>query len=130
MRRSVTKAVLFGATAGVTAEVLDLAFHSLGMPWQQEVSASNLLYAILIAAVSFHFLEERRRHAEQRVEELAYLNHHIRNALTAIKLARYAPDEDMKLQIISDASDRIEMTIRRMSQQENVRLSDRPSTVP
>jgi hypothetical protein len=56
------------------------------------------------------------------MEEIAYLNHHIRNALAAISLSGYAGDDSLRLEIVSDASKRIEMALRKMSEQEHVAL--------
>ena len=122
MWRSFRKAALFSAFVILFGMGLDLFFHFIGAPWASEVFVENILTGLLAGWAGFTFMEDRRHRTEERMEALAYLNHHIRNALTAIELSRYAPDDDQRLHIIEDASRRIEITIRKISEQEHVSI--------
>lgn len=131
MRRSLLQAFLFAFLLAVLGEGLTLLMHRLNMPWAVAEFSENIITGLAAGGVVFLYMEERRRRIESRMEELAYLNHHIRNALTAIMLAPYAATEDMRLTMIKDASARIEKAIRRMSEQEHVSLADSAEpTVP
>lgn len=130
MRKSAIPALLLCLGVITFSEVLDVTLHLEGVSWVREITVENVLTGLLAGALAFMYLEQRRTTSERRLEEIAYLNHHIRNALTAIKLARFAGDDSMRLQIIADASDRIEGTLRRFTQEEHVRLEDRPNTQP
>ncbi len=121
MRSSVLRAVLFGIFITILGDSVDLTLHWVGATtWYVEVITGDILTGIIAAVLVFGYLEERRRRNEQRIEELGFLNHNIRNALTAIKLAPYAESEDLRLRMIHDATDRIERTLRKMGQQEHV----------
>jgi len=130
MWRSFRKASIFGAVVISFGMGLDLVFHFIGAHWGSEVFVENILTGLLAGWAGFTFMEDRRHRTEQRMEALAYLNHHIRNALTAIELAKYAPDDDQRLHIIEDASRRIELTIRRISEQEHVSIDYTNTIIP
>jgi len=51
----------------------------------------------------------RRRYLAERLQTIALMNHHVRNALQAIKYARYTPDD---VQVIEDSVSRIEWALR------------------
>jgi hypothetical protein len=99
-----------------------IALHSHGLSYSDEVWLENIFTGTVAGGLVFFYMEERRLRTSNRMEELAFLNHHIRNALTAINLSRYADDDSMRLQIVADASLRIENTLRKMSEQEHVAL--------
>lgn len=122
MQKSILRAILFSIFMIVLGESLGLFFHVIGVRWVFEVAAENVATGLLSGGLAFLYMEERRRRTEQRVEELAFLNHHIRNALAAIMLAPYAESDTQRLEIIRDASQRIERTIRKMSEQDHVSI--------
>jgi hypothetical protein len=124
MKRSLFRALLFALLLIALGDTLSLLMHVTGTPWYLAESLENTMTGLIGGAAAFLYINERRQRAERRLEELAYLNHHIRNALAAITLAPYAATEDMRLKMISDASARIERAIRKMSEQEHVSLQD------
>ncbi len=124
MRLSFLRAFLFTCLITLTGDALELWMHDLGLTPFRQFIFENILTGILAGAFIFFFLEERRRNTAKRVEEIAFLNHHIRNALTAINLSRYAGDDSLRLNMVADASQRIEATLRKISQQEHVSLED------
>ena len=124
MRSSLARAFVFALLMIVGSIALAFLLHREGVRWYVEFLVDDALTGILGGVLVFLYMEERRRRAVRRVEELAYLNHHIRNALTAISLAPYAKNDDKRLQMIQDASSRIEGAIRKMSQQDHVSLAD------
>jgi len=124
MKSSLVRAVVFALLMTLGSVILALLMHREGVQWYVEFFVDDVITGILGGVLVFLYMEERRRRAVRRVEELAYLNHHIRNALTAISLAPYAKDDDARLQMIQDASSRIEGAIRKMSEQDHVSLAD------
>jgi hypothetical protein len=113
---------MFGAVLGFLGAVWAVALHSRGLSYWDEVWMENLFTGTVAGGLIFFYMEERRMRTSNRMEEIAFLNHHIRNALTAINLSRYADDDSIRLQIVADASQRIETTLRKMSDQEHVSL--------
>ena len=51
----------------------------------------------------------RRRYLAERLQTIALMNHHVRNALQAIKYARYTPND---VRVIEDSVARIEWALR------------------
>ncbi|SRR6266567_960814 len=122
MRSSFFRALIFGSFLGLLGEVWSLVVHSRGLNYFDEVWIQNIFTGSAAFVLVFVYFEERRLRYSNRMEEIAFLNHHIRNALTAINLSRYAGDDSMRLEIVSDASQRIERTLRKISEQEHVSL--------
>ena len=122
MLGSLVRGLIFGCFLGLLGEGLAWLVHARGLDYIDETMMLNLLTGIVAAGLVFIYLEERRRRTMNRVEEIAFLNHHIRNALTAINLSRYAGDDSVRLEIVADASRRIEGALRKMSEQEHVSL--------
>jgi hypothetical protein len=64
----------------------------------------------VIVAVLLYIDERRRRRAlAEQLQIIALMNHHVRNALQAIKYARYTPDD---VRVLEDAVARIEWALR------------------
>jgi metal-responsive CopG/Arc/MetJ family transcriptional regulator len=122
MGSSVLRALIFGCFLGLLGATWSTVLHEHGLTDKDEVWMENVFTGSVAGALVFFYLEERRRRTENRMEEIAFLNHHIRNALTAINLSRYAGDDSVRLEIVADASRRIETTLRKMSEQEHVSL--------
>lgn len=61
-----------------------------------------------------HEISERKRLEEERLILIAELNHHVRNALTAIVLYAEHPDPKKRLQSTTEAVDRIEWVLREL----------------
>jgi hypothetical protein len=122
MRGSVVRALIVCAFLAFTGESTSMFVHARGLSYFDEVLIENVITGVLGGALILLYLEERRRRTTSRMEEIAFLNHHIRNALTAITLSGYAGDDTLRLEIVSDASRRIEMALKRMSEQEHVAL--------
>jgi hypothetical protein len=124
MLSSLIRGLIFGCSLGLMGEGLAWLVHAHGgLNALDESIMLNVLTGIVAGGLVFIYLEERRRRTTNRMEEIAFLNHHIRNALTAINLSSYAEDDSMRLKIVADASQRIETTLREMSQQEHVSLN-------
>lgn len=131
MKHSVARSILFALGTIALGELLGFAFHRFELGWMAEMSAENVVTGLVVGGVAYLYLEEKRRRTERRLEEIAYLNHHIRNALTAIQFAPYAENDAQRLQIIRDASTRIEGAVRNITEREHVSLSDsNDQTVP
>jgi hypothetical protein len=122
MRSSFFRALIFGSFLGLLGEAWALVVHSRGLNYFDEIWIQNVFTGSVAFGLVFIYMEERRLRYTNRMEEIAFLNHHIRNALTAINLSSYAGDDSLRLEIVSDASRRIESTLRKISEQEHVSL--------
>jgi len=75
------------------------------------------------------FFEERRRrrYLAQRLEVIALMNHHVRNALQVIKYAHYSADE---LKIIEESVARIEWALREILPGKNLDATAARTSAP
>ncbi|HTC95653.1 MAG TPA: hypothetical protein VK699_19575 [Terriglobales bacterium] len=64
---------------------------------------------VLVGVLLYIDDRRRRRYLAERLQTIALMNHHVRNALQAIKYARYTPDD---VQVIEDSVSRIEWALR------------------
>jgi hypothetical protein len=76
---------------------------------------SDAITAILIAALVAHLVllyRERQRMAESRVQRIAEMNHHVRNALLVISYWSLAEKEKRQVELVQDAVNRIQWALR------------------
>jgi hypothetical protein len=79
---------------------------------------SNVLTGVVAGCVFLYVARHEKAHRDlvrQRVQTIAELNHHIRNALHVIKLCGSQPESirgDKPLQLIQESADRIEWALR------------------
>ena len=60
-------------------------------------------------------LEQRRKRSIRRTLELAFLNHHIRNAITQITMASNVPEREEQQRFMRQAAERISETLFRVA---------------
>ena len=130
MRSSVVRALIFGCFLGLLGAAWSVTLHTHGMSEDNEVWMENVFTGTVAGALLFVYLEERRIRTSKRMDEIAFLNHHIRNALNAINMSHYAADDSQRLEIVSDASRRIENALRQLSEQEHVSLEPMVEEAP
>ena len=101
------RAVLMGFVAALLMFVMDEVAHLFGYPWYMERLLENALEGIVVGFIVFWLGSMRKKRMERRMREIAFLNHHIRNAMQAIAFAATG---------ISDAEEReaVEASVRRV----------------
>ncbi len=65
---------------------------------------------LLVTAV----LEQRRKRIIQRTLKMAFLNHHIRNALVQVQLADQVAERERQHQLLQEAVDRVSAALSRV----------------
>ena len=106
--RAFISALLLGLVIGVCGFGLDCLVHHAS-----RIYASDLYTCIVATALSYLVLiyEKRRRMIlARRMEIAAEVNHHIRNALTAIIFSA-SVENDKSLLILKDATERIDWVL-------------------
>jgi proline racemase len=89
-----------------------------GLPRIGMLIVSNTITGLFAGGLFYQIVREEKIHREliqARMETIAELNHHIRNALQVIRFwgAQQRPSLDaMQLQLINDSVDRIEWALR------------------
>jgi hypothetical protein len=98
--------------------ILDRILMVEGLPRLGMLIISNTITGLFAGGLFYQIAREERIHREliqARMETIAELNHHIRNALQVIRFwgAQQRPSLDaMQLQLINDSVDRIEWALR------------------
>jgi hypothetical protein len=99
----------------VAGSVLDRILHRDGISHQYLLDLSNVLTGLLAGIIFYHWRREHLRHEkllEEKLRVVAELNHHIRNALQVIALYAARVHDDDELQLIREATERIEWSLR------------------
>lgn len=70
------------------------------------------IFAGILAAQIFRFQRERRRAMQDRVERIAEMNHHVRNALQVISYWMTAERDKREVKMVRESVDRIQWALR------------------
>ncbi len=84
-------------------------------PRQLVIEASGCVAALIAGALVFRLLQyqqERRRQLLQRLEVIAEMNHHVRNALQVISLSAFSYADQQQLVAIKESVNRIQWALR------------------
>lgn len=104
-------ATVRAVTAGALIFGLLLVVDQLSVhygPTSLERFADDLLGGIIVGLISFLVERRRSRYLAQRLQVIGLMNHHVRNALQAIKFAQHTQHD---VQVIDDAVARIEWAL-------------------
>lgn len=112
--RSKLVPVAVGLTSFFVTEFMHyLLVPDIGRLWERLLAEglSAMVVALLTAGL-IHQANQRRKAAVLRMQVIAEMNHHIRNALGAISLSTDAIQSQQCVRVISESVDRIEWTLR------------------
>lgn len=110
--------LVIALVVSVIGFMLDRILVKEGLPRIDMLVISNSITGLCAGALFYQIVREERAGRElvrARMQTIAELNHHIRNALQVIKFwgAQQRPALDaMQLQLINDSVDRIEWALR------------------
>ena len=79
------------------------------------LEASDALAGVVAGVLVFRILQyerDRRRALRQRLEIIADMNHHVRNALQVISLSAYSSSDRQQLEAIKESVSRIQWALR------------------
>jgi signal transduction histidine kinase len=79
------------------------------------ISLSDSLAAVIAGILVYRLLKyerERRAQLRQRLEIIAEMNHHVRNALQVISLSNYSADSEQQLERIREGVNRIQWALK------------------
>src|SRR5215469_11480204 len=90
-----------------------LLVPDLGRLWERLLAeALSAVVVALLTAGLVHHANKRREAALLRMQVIAEMNHHIRNALAAISLSTDAIQNQQSIQVISQSVDRVTWALR------------------
>ena len=112
------RAVLVGLLAALLGLTLDEGAHAFAHPWFLERIFENILEGLVIGFVVFRLSCLREKRMERRMREIGFLNHHIRNAMQAIKLAATdIADAQQRMAVIDLSVRRVVETLSRVNRE-------------
>lgn len=72
----------------------------------------NVAAALLLGLVVFFYERRRERELIRKLQVIELMNHHVRNALQPVMYLPYSQDQEMQLNTIRDAIQRIDWALR------------------
>jgi len=109
------RAVTAGVVIFVFLLLVDQFSVHLGLSRLQRFG-DDLLAGIIVGLITFLVERRRSQYLARRLQVIALMNHHVRNALQAIK---FAHQTDQQVRLIDDAVARIEWALREILPGEN-----------
>lgn len=91
-------------------------------------SADDIIVGVLAALIVFAYEQRRYRAIMQKLQVIASMNHHVRNALQAISYVPFAQQEK-QLKMVQDSVKRIEWALREILPGEQEK-AEYPSAMP
>ena len=79
------------------------------------IGVSDVLAGVVAGVLVFrllHYERDRRRALRQRLETIADMNHHVRNALQVISLSAYSSTDREQLEKVKESVNRIQWALR------------------
>jgi two-component sensor histidine kinase len=91
---------------------LDLLLLDVHQSPRTLVELSDLFAATLIGSLFFVYGRIRQRQLRRRMEMIAEMNHHVRNALQVISSSSYMGDREKELAALQEAVKRVDWALR------------------
>ena len=115
VRHSAVRAAVAGLLVGLAMLLMQIAMDSLTGPTERTLLASDVFVGVVTALVTgaaLRHYEAHMRADEARLRMVAEMNHHVRNALTAISLSVYAKNDPQLEKITRESIQRIDWALR------------------
>lgn len=116
---SLFQSLITASGIGVVVAFIGLAMDAArwrgNTSWSVSAMTTSVVEAVIVAGLVTIVLEGRRKRAIRRTLELAFLNHHIRNAITQLSMTKYVSDPQRHERCVQEAVARISETLFRIS---------------
>jgi len=116
---STWKLLLFAVIAGLVVFLLGSAFDWLLLRENESrrlvIEVSDALGGLIASFLVFRLLQyemDRRLRLRERIEAIANMNHHVRNALQVISFSAFSAADQQQLQAVRDSVNRIQWALR------------------
>jgi hypothetical protein len=115
---SLFQSLITASVIGVVVAFIGVALNAVrwhgNMSWYVRATGAVVETVIVTVLVTI-VLEQRRKRAIRRTLELAFLNHHIRNAITQMSMAQYVADPQQHGRLVREAVGRISEALFRIA---------------
>lgn len=113
--QSLTTAATIGLFVGLVGVMLNAPWFYRQTSWHVTATVDGLVQMLIVTVLGTIVLEQRRKRAIRRTLELAFLNHHVRNALTQMAMISYIADPKKKDRLLQDAASRVSEVLFRIA---------------
>jgi len=114
LQSSITATVL-GVLIAAMGIVLFALSRYLQTPWYTAAAIGGVGQVVIVGFLVTLVLEQRRRRTIRQTLEQAFLNHHIRNAITQMTLTPYVADTEKQQRLMRDAAERVSQALFRVA---------------
>jgi hypothetical protein len=113
--QSLTTAATIGIFVGLVGAALNAVWFYRQTSWYMTAMVEGLVQMLIVTALVTIVLEQRRKLAIRRTLELAFLNHHVRNALTQMSMVSYITDPEKQEALLRNAAARVSEVLFRIA---------------
>jgi hypothetical protein len=113
--QSLITAATIGIFVGSVGVALNAVWFYRQTSWHVTATVQGLVQMLIVTVLVTIVLEQRRKRAIRRTLELAFLNHHVRNALTQMSLVSYIGDPEKREHLLQDAAARVSEVLFRIA---------------
>jgi hypothetical protein len=118
--QSLTTALVLGTIAAIIAVAASVALYDRHVAWYIALAVGPLVDTFVVICLATIALEQSRKRAIRRTLERAFLNHHVRNALTQIMMASKLTDAGEQDQFMRAGVSRISEALFRIANSEDL----------
>ena len=112
---SLTTALVVGTMAALIGVATSVALYYRHVVWYISLAAGPLVDTLVVICLATIALEQARKQSIRRTLERAFLNHHVRNALTQMMMASDLADAGKQERFMRPAINRISEALFRVS---------------
>jgi hypothetical protein len=116
---SLFQSLITAGVIGIVVAFIGLALNAVqwqgNTSWYVRATTGAVVEMIVVTALVTMVLEGRRKRAIRRTLEIAFLNHHIRNAITQMSMAQYIADPQQHERYVREAVGRISEALFRIA---------------
>jgi hypothetical protein len=113
--QSLITAAMIGLFVGSVGVGLNAVWFYRQTSWHVTATVQGLVQMLIVTVLVTIVLEQRRKRAIRRTLELAFLNHHVRNALTQMSMVSYVADPGKQEHLLQDAAARVSEVLFRIA---------------
>ena len=116
---SLFQSLITASIIGIVVAFIGVALNAVrwhgNTSWYVSATAAAVVEAVVVTALVTVVLEQRRKRAIRRTLELAFLNHHIRNAITQMSMLPYVTEAQQQERVVREAIGRISEALFRIA---------------
>ena len=113
--QSLITAAIIGIFVGSVGVALNAVWFYRQTSWHVTTTVQGLVQMLIVTVLVTIVLEQHRKRAIRRTLELAFLNHHVRNALTQMTMVSYITDPEKQERLLQGAASRVSEVLFRIA---------------